>query len=61
MLLSLSDLFVRVFEVAERIDANPEEIKQDIKDAIEATRGYIPGEGISVLATHERMREEGKL
>jgi len=28
----------RVLEVAERIDANPEEIEQDIRDAIKAVR-----------------------
>lgn len=34
---------------------------EDYLDAKEALEGYTPGEGISVLETLERMREEGEL
>jgi len=57
----LGELKDRVFGVAERIDIDPEEIEQDIADAIEALKDYKVGEGIPIIEVHERMRKEGKL
>lgn len=59
--MTLEELEERVYGVVERIDADPEEIEQDIRDVTEALKDYKAGKGIPFVKVLERMKKEGKL